>query len=192
MTECAWQEGNRRYHTAQRFCTRSCAQLFLGAKRRVDKPVPTFNCEKCGKETQRSLQGKEKRVNIKQRFCSKRCAQVGRVHGRMSQGFVHKGNGYRYMMIRGKLISEHRIVMEQMLGRELLPKETVHHKNGVRADNRPENLELWSKNHGPGQRVNDLQPLAWKLGASYLAGVLASQGRITYKSLKGLTNAAIR
>jgi hypothetical protein len=173
VAECGWQENNRRWHKTQRFCTRSCAQKFLSAQRNGSKPIPTFNCEKCGKETQRTLQGKEKRVNIKQRFCSKRCAQVGRVHARMSGGFVHKGNGYRYIMIRGKLISEHRIAMECMIGRELLDKETVHHKNGIRDDNRPENLELWSKNHGPGQRVSDLFQFSandFTVGAMALGG----------------------
>jgi HNH endonuclease len=47
-------------------------------------------------------------------------------------------------------IFEHRIVMEREKGRELLPDETVHHINGVRDDNRPENLQLRQGRHGKG------------------------------------------
>jgi hypothetical protein len=54
---------------------------------------------------------------------------------------------------------EHVQVMEQMLGRKLLPGETVHHKNGIRHDNTPTNLELWRHKHGKGGRVSDL--VAW-------------------------------
>ncbi len=60
-------------------------------------------------------------------------------------------NGYVYT--KGK--AEHRLVMEQHLGRLLVPGENVHHINGDRADNRIDNLELWSKSQPYGQRVED-------------------------------------
>lgn len=54
-----------------------------------------------------------------------------------------------------KYIRRNRWVMEQTLGRPLLPYETVHHKNGDRQDDRPENLELWTVAHPYGQRAKE-------------------------------------
>lgn len=67
----------------------------------------------------------------------------------VTAGYIH--------VLRGHIwTAEHRHVMEQKLGRPLRRGESVHHINGIRDDNRPENLELWVGAIRYGQRATDI------------------------------------
>jgi hypothetical protein len=73
---------------------------------------------------------------------------------RPGQGHV-ADSGYVYMQDGGRFRLQHRVVMERILGRPLHEDETIHHINGVRSDNRPENLELWVGAPRRGIRIED-------------------------------------
>ena len=74
-------------------------------------------------------------------------------------------------MIRGLRnydIREHRLVMEGILGRYLQPWENVHHKDGDRQNNEPDNLEFWTVNQPAGQAsiyLNEIVQLKQEIAA---------------------------
>jgi len=117
----------------------------------------SFLCDRCGKVAFC--------LHMEPRFCSNECRyETFKGAGHPSwRGGTHKSNGY-VLLYKPKhpnanalgRVFEHRLVMERMIGRYLNKHDNVHHKNGVRSDNRPENLELWCKPQPAGQRVWDL------------------------------------
>lgn len=79
-------------------------------------------------------------------------------------------DGYINLKVGGKWVQEHRYIMESMLGRKLHPQETVHHKNGLRDDNRTDNLELWVGPPRFGRRAADV--CCKNCGTSYEESVI--------------------
>lgn len=131
-----------------RFCSKACHDVWQ-RRHRV-----TRTCETCGKAfgTKRSENAKS---NHGVRFCSKACQGIGQTT--RGTGREHNGRGVTinrqgYCLVyepgfpgssasNGRAL-EHRVVAAQRLGRPLLPTEQVHHINGVKTDNRSENLAV--------------------------------------------------
>jgi endogenous inhibitor of DNA gyrase (YacG/DUF329 family) len=168
--ECQKEFIHRINHT--KYCSDKCKKIFHNKKEMTRRKVDLeYKNKRQKKENERRQKKRYSDVNIrlkhneeeKKRYRKKmgicsdadlKCAPAG--SGCLTQyGYrkIHKKdhpNAWR----NGDMF-EHVYIMSEHLKRPLRPQETVHHKNGIRHDNRLENLELWNKSHGPGQRVED-------------------------------------
>ena len=120
--------------------------------------VPKYPCPGCGKIIRKTSAS-----------CWDCRVEIGSSNGNWHGGKTRHSSGYPMLHVpdhpRAKsnrgYVFEHILIMEDLLGRHLKATEKIHHKNGIRDDNRPENLELWTTSHPSGCRVDDL--LAWAL-----------------------------
>ena len=133
---------------------------------RSKRPYATKPCENCGTPygpTPQTDAGWRWSIWDRSRYCSRQCGPyVERVRAtiegrpRWEKGYVYVVCAFHPRAHDNGYVYEHILIMERKLGRYLLPGENVHHINGVRDDNRPENLELWISWQPPRQRVSDL------------------------------------
>ena len=126
------------------FCSQECYFKWRRGHPRIIK----YPCEYCGKKTETLLIYFNR---SKHHFCSEICARkwYSRENSPLWKGGKQrKPSGYiiisapQHPEACKGMVYEHRLIVEKMIGRRLLSGEEVHHKNKVRWDNRPENLEL--------------------------------------------------
>jgi len=91
--------------------------------------------------------------------------KLGRFHPSWKGGRIIRG-GYVYIKLPKHPFSdfhnyfaEHRLIMEKHIGRYLLMSEIVHHLNGIKTDNRLENLQLTNRSDHPRQHPEILERL---------------------------------
>jgi hypothetical protein len=121
------------------FCSRTCLRerrRQVGKKNHADGKMP------------RVPMSIEARKASSARMTGAGCPKFNGYRTKNSAGYilVRPPDGYNGPINKRGYIREHRLVMEQYLGRLLTGKEVVHHKNGIKDDNRIENLELVSDN----------------------------------------------
>jgi hypothetical protein len=105
----------------------------------------------------------------------RRTGEVGPAQPMRVKGVVNpRSDGYRRLTLPdGRRVLEHVHVMEQHLGRRLVAGENVHHKHGMRSENKIEDLELWFVMQPSGQRVTDLMEYIAEYHADAMAELLA-------------------
>lgn len=139
----------------QKYCSYEC---YWNSKTTNGNRHLSLKC-KCGREF---ISSPRNIISGRAKFCSKKCLYKYRTRPsglrynikvnntgwfkKILGKYIDEKGYYRITMKNNKHIREHRLIMEKYIGRKLKVNEVVHHINGVKTDNRVENLELMTAN----------------------------------------------
>lgn len=150
MEKSFWQfESETKKNRGKRYCSRECFKKHTNVIK---------YCEACGKGFKRW-----KSVGAGRRFCSVKCAgksiQKHEMQEYKNKKYYKTTAGYYVSRPKGKhghMI--HRDIFEDFCGIKLEEHNTIHHRDGNKANNNPKNLELWTTRHPKGVRVKNISP----------------------------------
>ena len=146
------------YNPNPKFCSRDCRTDYMRHKIPIDRMIELYEkgltqeevAEKLG-TSQKVIWKRMKEIGYEARVAAKR-NQYGVNNDYWRGGRTKHSNGYIYVKKKGHpralkagdYVLEHILVVEKEIGRYLRDDEIVHHINGVKDDNRPENLYITS------------------------------------------------
>jgi hypothetical protein len=156
----------------EKYCSEICAKKYHYRKeinrRRTDQE---YRIKRNKREIDRRQKKRQEDPAIKRKHAEDEKARYRKKNGINSDADLKcapKGSGtitshgYRQIISHGHpncrrdgSMFEHVYIMSQHIGRRLIKGETIHHRNGIRDDNRIENLEIWHRAQPPGQRLDE-------------------------------------
>ena len=138
-----------------KYCSTTC----VASARKLRNPLPL--CKECSAEC--PTRGHT--------YCSDKCLKAYRLRNRKGrynvEGYIFLYKPDYHRANSNHCVLEHIVVMEKKLRRKLKKEEVVHHINGIRDDNRPENLQVFPTNTAHSQYHADRNRQANKLLREY-------------------------